>query len=59
MILTLSLGMRPTFLYKTGSTEGAQRTTMRRVRGDHHEPNSMFSYVSPEQRIPKDLPPLL
>jgi transposase len=29
---------------------------MRRMRGDHHEPDSMFSYVSPEQRIPKDHP---
>ncbi|MET0168156.1 MAG: transposase, partial [Vicinamibacterales bacterium] len=26
------------------------------MRGDHHEPDSMFSYVSPEQRIPKDHP---
>jgi transposase len=24
------------------------------MRGDHHEPDSIFSYVSPEQRIPKD-----
>ena len=29
---------------------------MRRMRGDHHEPDSMFSYVSPEQRIPNDHP---
>src|SRR4029453_9458485 len=29
---------------------------MRRMRGDHHEPDSMFSYVLPEQRIPKDHP---
>jgi transposase len=29
---------------------------MRRMRGDHHEPDSMFSYVSPEQRIPTDHP---
>ena len=26
------------------------------MRGDHREPDSMFSYVSPEQRIPKDHP---
>jgi transposase len=26
------------------------------MRGNHREPNSMFSYVSPEQRIPKDHP---
>jgi transposase len=26
------------------------------MRGHHHEPDSMFSYVSPEQRIPKDHP---
>jgi transposase len=26
---------------------------MRRMRGEHREPDSMFSYVSPEQRIPK------
>src|SRR5215468_9875960 len=29
---------------------------MPRMRGDHREPDSMFSYVSPEQRIPKDHP---
>jgi len=29
---------------------------MRHMRGDHHEPDSMFSYVSPEQRIPKSHP---
>src|SRR4029453_2742750 len=29
---------------------------MRRMRGDHHEPDSMFSYVSPEERFPKDHP---
>src|SRR5215468_1426103 len=29
---------------------------MPRMRGDHHEPDSMFSYVSPERRIPKDHP---
>ena len=28
----------------------------RHMRGDHHEPDSIFSYVSPEQRIPKDHP---
>src|SRR5215472_14940755 len=26
------------------------------MRGNHHEPDSMFSYVSPEQRVPKDHP---
>ena len=26
------------------------------MRGEHGEPDSMFSYVSPEQRIPKDHP---
>jgi transposase len=26
------------------------------MRGDHREPDSMFSYVSPEQRIPKEHP---
>jgi transposase len=26
------------------------------MRGDHREPDSMFSYVSPEQRIPKQHP---
>lgn len=39
-----------------GSTERAMRTTIGRMRGDHHEPDSLFSYVSPEQRIPKDHP---
>src|SRR6185503_8890976 len=34
----------------------ADRTTIRRMRGEHREPDSMFSYVSPEQRIPKDHP---
>jgi transposase len=29
---------------------------MHRMRGDHREPDSMFSYVSPEQRIPPDHP---
>ena len=29
---------------------------MPRMRGDHREPDSMVSYVSPEQRIPKDHP---
>ena len=29
---------------------------MRRMRGEHREPDSMFSYVSPERRIPKDHP---
>src|SRR5262249_23158888 len=29
---------------------------MRLMRGEHREPDSMFSYVSPEQRIPKDHP---
>jgi transposase len=29
---------------------------MRTMRGDDREPDSMFSYVSPEQRIPKDHP---
>jgi transposase len=29
---------------------------MPRMRGDHREPDSMFSYVSAEQRIPKDHP---
>jgi transposase len=29
---------------------------MRSMRGDDHEPDSMFSYVSPEQRIPKEHP---
>src|SRR5262249_53461572 len=29
---------------------------MHRMRGDHREPDSMFSYVSPEQRVPKDHP---
>jgi transposase len=26
------------------------------MRGDHREPDSMFSSVSPEQRVPKDHP---
>jgi transposase len=26
------------------------------MRGDHREPDSMFSYISPEQRIPKAHP---
>jgi transposase len=26
------------------------------MRGEHREPDSMFSYVSPEQRVPKDHP---
>ncbi len=29
---------------------------MRSMRGDDHEPESMFSYVSPEQRIPTEHP---
>ena len=29
---------------------------MRRMRGQHREPDSMFSYISPEQRIPVDHP---
>ena len=29
---------------------------MRNMRGDDREPDSMFSYVSPEQRIPPDHP---
>jgi transposase len=29
---------------------------MHRMRGEHREPESMFSYVSPEQRIPKHHP---
>jgi transposase len=29
---------------------------MRRMRGEHREPDSIFSYVSPEHRIPKDHP---
>src|SRR5262245_24821162 len=29
---------------------------MPRMRGDHREPDSMFSYVSPERRIPTDHP---
>ena len=29
---------------------------MARMRGDDRKPNSMFSYVSPEQRVPKDHP---
>jgi hypothetical protein len=29
---------------------------MRRMRGDDRQPNSMFSYVSAEQRVPKDHP---
>jgi transposase len=29
---------------------------MHNMRGDDREPDSMFSYVSPEQRIPKDHP---
>jgi transposase len=29
---------------------------MRSMRGDDREPDSMFSYVSPEQRIPRDHP---
>ena len=26
------------------------------MRGDHSEPDTMFSYVSPAQRVPKDHP---
>src|ERR671931_1912593 len=29
---------------------------MRHMRGAHREPDSMFSYVSPEQRVPKEHP---
>jgi transposase len=29
---------------------------MRGMRGDHREPDSMFSYVSPERRVPQDHP---
>ena len=29
---------------------------MRRMRGDDRQPDSMFSYVSAEQRVPKDYP---
>src|ERR1051325_8502147 len=41
---------------KTGSTDYRHRTTMPGMRGEHREPESMFSYVSSEQRIPKDHP---
>src|SRR5262245_36788601 len=47
---------QPSAHHKTGSTDRTSRTTMRRMRGEHREPDSMFSYLSPEQRIPKSHP---
>jgi hypothetical protein len=38
------------------STDRRRRTIIPGMRGDDREPDSMFSYVSPEQRIPKDHP---
>ena len=32
------------------------RTTIAVMRGDDRQPDSMFSYVSPEQRVPSDHP---
>jgi len=29
---------------------------MRRMRGNDHDPDALFSYVSPERRVPKDHP---
>src|SRR2546428_10900587 len=40
----------------TGSTDRRPRTTIHGMRGDDREPNSMFSYVSTEQRIPREHP---
>src|SRR5579859_5757006 len=39
-----------------GSTSRRSRTTMPSMRGDDQQPDSMFSYVSPEQRVPPDHP---
>src|SRR2546428_13193662 len=34
----------------------SEPSTEVRMRGDHSEPDAMFSYVSPAQRVPKDHP---
>src|SRR5437016_8430319 len=39
-----------------GSARGRSRTTIADMRGDDRQPDSMFSYVSPEQRVPHDHP---
>jgi hypothetical protein len=43
---------------KTGGhrREQQSRTTMDGMRGDDHQPDSMFSHVSAEQRVPLDHP---
>src|SRR5918994_43986 len=33
-----------------------ETSTEERMRGDHSEPDAMFSYISPAQRVPKDHP---
>ena len=39
-----------------GSTSGQSRTTIGVMRGDDRHPDSMFSCVSTEQRVPSDHP---
>jgi len=43
-------------ILKMGSTARRSRTTVPGMRGDDQAPDSMFSYASPEQRVPKDHP---
>ena len=39
-----------------GSTGALKRTTIPGMRGDDRQPDSMFSYVSAERRVPPDHP---
>src|SRR5438477_7527360 len=39
-----------------GRTLRSESSTEVRMRGDHSEPDAMFSYVSPAQRVPQDHP---
>jgi transposase len=39
-----------------GRTLRREATTEERMRGDHSEPDAMFSYISAAQRVPKDHP---
>ena len=43
-------------LTSNASTGGIEAYYYRGMRGDDSQPDSMFSYVSPEQRIPRDHP---
>src|SRR5438093_10205826 len=39
-----------------GRTLRSESSTEVRMRGDHSEPDAMFSYISPAQRVPQDHP---